>query len=142
MYDSGFVVAGESIAAPSPVRDLNRDTMPTLDELFTHLANAVREGAKTRGFEESPENGQPGPFGGRIARWRRGAEELVLLWDAKEQWVNFEFRPSPDRPPALEWTGTLSDRFTGHNITDADMHQLREDLTGILATVWARRRLS
>ena len=39
-------------------------------------------------------------------------------------------------------TGTLSDRFTGHNITDADMHQLREDLAGILATVWARRRLS
>ena len=113
--------------------------MATLDELFTDLANAVRDGAKTRGFEEAPDKGPPAPFGGRVARWRRGAEELVLLWDAREQWINFEFRPAPDQPPALEWTGTLSDRYTGQNVGESDREQLRRDLTAVLGTVWARR---
>jgi len=112
--------------------------MASLDELFTDLTNAVKEGAASRGFVEAPEPGQ-GAFGGRVARWRRGSEELVLLWDAREQWINFEFRPSPDQPAAIEWTGTLSDRYTGQNISDSDMHQLRQALTKALASVWSRR---
>lgn len=113
--------------------------MATLDELFTDLANTVRDGAKTRGFDEPPDKGPPVPFGGRLTRWRRGAEELVLLWDAREQWISFEFRPAPDQPPALEWTGMLSERYTGQNVGDADREQLRRDLAAVLATVWARR---
>ena len=113
--------------------------MATLDELFTDLANTVRDGARTRGFEEVPDQGLPAPFGGRVARWRRGAEELILLWDAREQWINFEFRLAPDQPPALEWTGTLSDRYTGQNVGEADHEQLRRDLTAVLTTVWMRR---
>ncbi len=113
--------------------------MATLDQLFTDLTDAVREGARPRGFEEAPDSGAAGAFGARVARWRRGAEELVLLWDAKEQWINFEFRPAADQSPALEWTGTLSDRYTGDNIGDADREQLRRDLTAVLVSVWARR---
>ena len=99
-----LVWCGECIAGPSPVRDPNHDSMATLDELFTDLTNAVREGAQPRGFEEVPDRGPAGAFGARIARWRRGAEELVLLWDAREQWINFEFRTTADQSPALEWT--------------------------------------
>ena len=113
--------------------------MATLDQLFTDLTDAVREGARPRGFEEAPDSGAAGAFGARVARWRRGAEELVLVWDAKEQWINFEFRPAADQSPALEWTGTLSDRYTGDNIGDADREQLRRDLTAVLVSVWARR---
>jgi hypothetical protein len=115
--------------------------MATLDELFTDLTDAVREGAAPRGFEPVAERGPVGPFGARVARWRRGGEEMILIWDAKEQWINFEFRPAADQSPALEWTGTLSDRYTGHNIGDADREQLRRDLTAVLAAVWARRPL-
>ena len=61
------------------------------------------------------------------------------MWDAKEQWFSFSFRPAPDHPPALEWTGTLSDRYTGHEISDTDVQQLREGLTNVLAALWTSR---
>src|SRR5512133_3573037 len=81
----------------SPVRDLRGSllTMPTLDDLFAALAGTVREGASAHGYEERPGTGAPGAFGARAARWRRAAAELALAWDPREQWVSFEFRPSP-----------------------------------------------
>jgi hypothetical protein len=109
----------------------------TLDELFGVLTKMIREGAAARGFDEMEP--QSGAFGGRSAHWRRRAEELVFSWDAKEQWFSFIFRPAPDHPPAFEWTGTLSDRYTGHDISDSDAQQLREGLTGVLAALWTRR---
>lgn len=109
----------------------------TLDELFDVLASLIHDGAATRGFEQL--DPQSGAFGGRTAHWRRRAEELVLVWDAKEQWFSFSFRPAPDHPPALEWTGTLSDRYTGREISDADARELREGLMNVLAALWTRR---
>ena len=109
----------------------------TLDELFGVLTKVIREGAAERGFDELEP--QTGAFGGRVAHWRRRAEELVFAWDAREQWFSFSFRPAPDHPPALEWTGTLSDRYTGREISDRDAGQLQEGLTRVLATLWARR---
>ncbi len=112
--------------------------MPTLDDLFAALAGTVRAGASARGFEERPGTAEPGPFGARTARWRRATAELALAWDPREQWVSFEFRPAPERPPAIEWTGTLSDRYTGRDVTEADIRDLQGDLQRILDAVWAR----
>lgn len=109
----------------------------TLDDLFGVLSGLIHDGAATRGFDQLEQ--QPGAFGGRTMHWRRRAEELVFGWDAKEQWFSFSFRPAPDHPPALEWTGTLSDRYTGREISDADAQQLREGLTNVLAALWTRR---
>lgn len=109
----------------------------TLDELFGALTKLIDEGAVVRGFSELAP--QSGAFGGRSAHWRRRAEEIVFAWDAKEQWFSFTFRPALDHPPALEWTGTLSDRYTGHEISDSDVQQLRDGLTRILATLWTQR---
>jgi hypothetical protein len=112
--------------------------MPTLDDLFAALAGTVREGASAHGYEERPGTGAPGAFGARAARWRRAAAGLALAWDPREQWVSFEFRPSPDRPPAIEWTGTLSDRYTGRDVSDTDIQALQGDLQRILDAVWVR----
>lgn len=109
----------------------------TLDELFGALTKLIDEGAVARGFSQLEP--QSGAFGGRSAHWRRRTEELVFAWDAKEQWLSFVFRPAPDHAPALEWTGTLSDRYTGHEISDPDAQQLRAGLTRILAALWTQR---
>ncbi len=113
--------------------------MATLEALFPELAELVRRDARSRGFAEAPERPDEAAFGGRVLRWKRGMEELRLLWDGREQWMNFEYRPAPDYPAALEWTGTLSERYTGQNISDSDAARLREGLTAAAAAVWARR---
>jgi len=109
----------------------------TLDELFGALTKLIHEGAVARGFSQL--EAQSGAFGGRSAHWRRRAEEIVFGWDAKEQWFSFLFRPAPDHPPALEWTGTLSDRYTGREVSDSDAQQLRDGLTRVLAALWTQR---
>lgn len=111
--------------------------MATLDQLFGALTQLIDEGAVARGFSQLER--QSGAFGGRSAHWRRRTEEIVLAWDAKEQWFSFIFRPAPDHAPALEWTGTLSDRYTGHEIGEPDAHQLRDGLTKVLAALWTQR---
>lgn len=113
--------------------------MASIDELFPLLAEVVRRDAGSRGFTETAERMDEAAFGGRVLRWRRGAEELRLIWDGREQWLNFEYRPAPDYPPALEWTGTLSERYTGQNISDTDATRLREGLAGAAGSVWSRR---
>ena len=111
--------------------------MVTLDELFGSLTKLIDEGAVARGFSQLEP--QSGAFGGRSAHWRRRAEELAFAWDAKEQWFSFNFRPAPDHAPALEWTGTLSDRYIGHEISEPDAQRLRDGLTQILAALWKQR---
>ena len=113
--------------------------MASIEGLFPELAEVVRKDAGSRGFTEAPARADEAAFGGRIVRWKRGTEELRLLWDGREQWLNFEYRPAPDYPAALEWTGTLSERYTGQNISDTDAARLREGLAAAAAAVWARR---
>ncbi len=113
--------------------------MATIDELFPELVKLVAEPALARGFAPVDTPTSAHGFGTRVARWRRGAEELRLLWDGKEQWINFEYRPAPEHPPALEWTGTLSERYTGNAISDQDVTRLRDGLAAAARSVWARR---
>ena len=113
--------------------------MATIDDLFPELVQLVGESAAARGYSETDAPAQSGGFGTRVARWRRATEELRLTWDAREQWINFEYRPTPDYPPALEWTGTLSERYTAQNIGDSDAARLRDGLRGAIQSVWARR---
>lgn len=113
--------------------------MASIDECFPQLADLVGEGACSRGFVAADRAESAGAFGGRTAQWRRGGEEIRLTWDGKEQWLTFEYRSAPDQPPALEWTGTLSERYTGQNVTDADLARLRDGLGAVAASVWTRR---
>ena len=112
--------------------------MSSIEELFPSLTAVVHGGARGHGFMPAGET-TPGEFGALVSRWRRGSEEMRLAWNPKEQWINFEYRPSPDQPPALEWTGTLSERYSGGRISDADASRLREALAAIAAAAWERR---
>ncbi len=116
--------------------------MSTIDELFPSLMAVVHGGARGHGFVPAGDGETSGEFGARVSRWRRGSEEMRLAWNPKEQWINFEYRPTPDQPPALEWTGTLTERYSGGNISDGDATRLREALAGVAATAWERRPAS
>lgn len=113
--------------------------MATIDDLFPMLAALVQAAAERRGFAPATGGEEEGGFGSRRLAWHRGPEELRLAWDAREQWVNFEHRPVPDYPPSLEWTGTLSERYTGANISEADTSRLCAALDGMLQSHWSKR---
>jgi hypothetical protein len=113
--------------------------MGTIDELFPALVSVVQPVAESRGFTATDEGGDAGAFGSRQSSWRRGAEALRLAWDAREQWVTFEHRPAPDYPPSLEWTGTLSERYTGANISDSDSSRLCAALESMLRSHWPKQ---
>ena len=113
--------------------------MSSIDDFFPALAAVVQTAAESRGFVAADEDGDAGGFGSRQRSWRRGADELRLTWDAREQWVTFEHRPAPDYPPSVEWTGTLSERYTGANISEADSSRLSAALESVLRSHWSKR---
>jgi hypothetical protein len=113
--------------------------MASIEHVFAQLATQVGEEATRLGFAPVGDPGGAGLFGNRAARWRRGTEQLELAWDGREQWIVLSYRESPDRPPAVEWTGTLSERYLMENISDADGESLRTSLARVTAGIWSRR---
>ena len=113
--------------------------MASIETVFAQLTAQVEAEAAPLGFARLPDAGAGGVFGNRSARWRRGAEQVELAWDGREQWVVLSYRPSPDRPPAVEWTGTLSERYLMENISDGDRMSLEASVARITAGIWSRR---
>ena len=113
--------------------------MASIEHVFAQLAAQVGAEATPLGFTQLADAGAGGVFGNRSARWRRGQEQIELTWDGREQWVVLSYRSSPDRPPAVEWTGTLSERYLMENISDADLESLKASLARVTAGIWSRR---
>lgn len=110
--------------------------MATIDDVFPELLALIRERTDAHGFTLADEQAGPALLGSRRARLRKGIKELHLVWDGKEQWLVVEYRPAPEYPPAREWTGLLSERYTGDNISDDDRERLRRGVTGVLDSLW------
>ena len=112
--------------------------MASIETVFSELAAQVGEEITGLGFAQTADTSGSGVFGNRSSRWRRGAEQLELSWDGREQWIVLSYRPSPERPPAIEWTGTLSERYLLENISDADRESLKASLARVTAGIWSR----
>jgi hypothetical protein len=110
--------------------------MLSVDEVFTELVGLVEAAASHHGFIPTVEPADPGVFDDRRIRFRRGAQEVRLVWDGREQWFTFAYVPEPDRTPALEWTGLLSERCSGANIADGDLDRLRASLEMRVRKIW------
>lgn len=111
--------------------------MSSIEEVFPDFVSVVHADAVTRGFALIDERRGEELTGRRVARFRRGRAEIELAWDPREHWLTLAYRPWPERPAALEWTGLLSERYHSHGISDADRSRLRATLQSRLADVWA-----
>ncbi|HEU4699119.1 MAG TPA: hypothetical protein VFS40_08065 [Gemmatimonadales bacterium] len=115
--------------------------MVPFDDFFAGFAELIRTASAPHGFVPAEEAVAVGRFGSRMATFRRGGELLQLVWDGREHWLAFEFRPMPEYSPAIEWTGLLNDRFDGRQISPDDEQRLRAGLEDVLAQVWRRRAI-
>jgi hypothetical protein len=110
----------------------------SIEDLFHHFVGVVHADAVRRGFLLVEERRGPELFGQRIARFQRGPVALEVGWDAREHWLTLTYRPAgPARPAAFEWTGMLSERYDGANISGPDQARLCAALRARLQTVWS-----
>jgi hypothetical protein len=51
------------------------------------------------GFRLEVDRDHAEAFGSRHCEWRRGAEEIRILWDGKERWLLVEYSPNRTAKP-------------------------------------------
>ncbi|HET8648610.1 MAG TPA: hypothetical protein VFL95_01100 [Gemmatimonadales bacterium] len=117
---------------------MNSESSIDVEQFMAELATLVNQTAGARGFRRDSEP-ERDPLGSCTMRYRNGPAELLVGWDAKEQWFTMYYRPVPERPPATEWTGLLSARYIDGNISPADRDQMLASLRAKLETIWPPR---
>lgn len=100
--------------------------MASIEELFPRFIEVVT--SATEATWTLSDAGEPDLLGGRRARLARKGEELHIAWDGREHWLTLSYVPRREYPPAFVWTGLLSERYDGANISEADRDRLERAL--------------